>query len=182
MNRLPFVFSIVALAIAVVALSLAQHKPKIGFIRSQQLVYNYLGMKEAQSSYQSKQQRWESEIDTLSSNYRLAVSRYNTDAPKLSAKEKADREAELRTQQEYLQKHSWTLKNQSKEEDEKLTQGVLNQVNTFVADYGKQHGYDFILGTTDAGNLLYGESGSDITDEILAAMNNAYKSGANGKH
>lgn len=182
MKRLPTILSLVAIIIAAAALFLSLKRPRIGYVRSQQLVYSYLGMKEAQSAYQSKQQRWESELDTLTSDYRLAVSRFNADVSKLGAQEKESRVAELRKQKEYLDKHSWELKNQAKEEDDKLTEGVLNQINTFVTEYGKQHDYDIIFGTTQSGSLLYGASGYDITDQVLAALNAGYKGSSNAKH
>ncbi len=44
---------------------LALEKPKIGFVRSQELVYSYLGMKEAHNRYSEKLRQWQVNKDTL---------------------------------------------------------------------------------------------------------------------
>ena len=48
---------------------------------------------------------------------------------------------------------------------------MLAQVNAFVERYAKEHAYDVVLGTTDAGSLMYGGSELDITQEVLTALN-----------
>jgi outer membrane protein len=46
-----------------------------------------------------------------------------------------------------------------------------------VEEYGKENGYDLILGTTTSGNILYGTEKKDITEQVLNALNNAYEKG-----
>lgn len=176
-SKLALPCALIALLASIAAIWFGSRQPKIGYVRSQRIVYEFAGMKEAQRSYEAKQQKWSAEYDTLESNYRLAVSRFNADAPALSPKERDARAADLERQQEYLQRHSSLIKGQAAEEDQKMTQGVLNQINTYVEEYGKSHGYDLIIGTTQAGSLLYGAPALDITDQVLAGLNAAYGTG-----
>jgi outer membrane protein len=55
-----------------------------------------------------------------------------------------------------------------------MTEGVLNQVNSFIEEYSKNKGYDLVIGTTTSGNLLYAREYMDITDEVLKALNENY--------
>ena len=56
-----------------------------------------------------------------------------------------------------------------------MMEGVLNQVNSFVQDYGRKKGYDVIFGTTLSGNILYGKEVIDITNEVVEGLNQTYK-------
>lgn len=149
--------------------------PKIAYVRSGDLVYEYIGTKEARKSYDGKSQLWQSNLDTLKSDFQRAVSDYNLHYSSLTDKEKAEREKLLRQQENNIGVYAQNIQKQVNEEDTKMMQGVLNQVNAFAEEYAKQHGYDLIVGTTTSGNVLYGTTAMDITDDLLKAMNENYK-------
>ena len=148
---------------------------KIAYVRSTELVYGYLGMKEAHNKFEEKTKRIQSNIDTLQKDYQLAFSRYSTEAPHLSKEEKAEREQVLMKQQESLVNYAQNVEGKMKEEEQNNTQSVLNQINSFVEEYGKEKGDEVILGTTLSGNLLYGDEAIDITKEVLEKLNKNYK-------
>lgn len=81
----------------------------------------------------------------------------------------------LRAQENNVVQYNEAVTSKYKEEEDKMLQGVLNQVNSFVEKYGKEKGYDIILGTTLSGSMLYGENTMDITDEVLAELNKNYQ-------
>lgn len=55
-----------------------------------------------------------------------------------------------------------------------LVQGVLNQINDFIKKYSEEHNYTLVFGTTDDGNLLFGNKSVDITEDVLDELNNEY--------
>lgn len=148
---------------------------KIAYVRSTELVYGYLGMKEAGSKFQEKTQMWQANVDTLQRDYQSTLSAFTSEAARLSEKERMEREQYLAQQQQSLMQYTQAINSKMQEEDKKMTEGVLNQVNSFVEQYGKDHGYEIILGTTLSGSLLYGDNAIDITDEVLAALNKTYQ-------
>lgn len=150
------------------------NKKKIAYVRSTDLVYGYLGMQEAQRDYEQKTKMFQANVDTLQRDYQLSFSSYTTEAINLSKEEKAEREKVLMQQQESMMNYAQSLDKKMKAEDEKTTQGVLNQINSFVEEYGKQQGYEVILGTTLSGSLLYGNEAIDITKEVLESLNRNY--------
>lgn len=147
---------------------------KIAYVRSADLVNGYLGMKEVQNKYQENVQVWQGNVDTLKFDFQRAIDKYNAEATGLSQNERAEREKYLQQLQQNLTQYSVAIEQKAKEEDEKLTQGVLNQINSQVEAYAQKEGYDIILGTTLVGSLLYAEEGIDITDQLLKELNNAY--------
>jgi outer membrane protein len=53
---------------------------------------------------------------------------------------------------------------------------VFDKVNVFVAEYGEKHNYAIIFGTAAGGSILYGDRKKcDMTDEIVAVLNERYK-------
>ena len=115
--------------------------PRIAYVRSAVLVSSYTGMKEARSLYQEKMSKWKSNIDTLSKDYQQAINKYNMEVTSLSANEKKERENYLHKQEDNLRQYAGTLEQKATEEDKKMTEGVLNQINSYVKDYGEKKGY-----------------------------------------
>lgn len=152
-------------------------QPKIAYVKSQDLVYGYVGMQEAHEKLKAKKISWEANVDTLENRFRRAITNYQTNTLNYSAEQKIQVENRLRQQEQQLMAYKQTIADKTKEEDEKLTKGVLNQINSFVEAYGEKNGYDLIIGTTNSGNLLYGKITYDKTNEILEQLNKNYQSG-----
>lgn len=54
---------------------------------------------------------------------------------------------------------------------------IWKRINTYMADYGKEKGYDFIYGATGEGTLMYASESHNVTKEVIVYMNDRYKSG-----
>src|SRR5690606_19616194 len=171
--------TLVAALIAVLSAFLftTLQKPKIAYVRSQELIYNYMGTLEAQKKYESQQAVWQANIDTLKATYEQTRNAYKQTASSLSTAERQKKEQYLMSQQQQITQYIQAVNEKSTEEDERMMQGTLYQINSFVERYGKAHGYDIILGTTLSGNVLYGKQAIDITDELLKALNENYQTG-----
>ncbi len=150
-------------------------KPKVGFVRSNELVYGYEGMKDAQFLQESKSREYKSNFDTLQSDFQKALSQYNLGLSGFSKEEKQEKERMLAMQQQNLKKYSESIQQSISESDQSLTQGILTQINSFVEEYAKKHGYSLIFGTTTSGNILYGEPAMDVTQDVLKQLNENYK-------
>lgn len=172
--------NIFAIIIAVISISISvffslQKKSEVVFVRSQVVFEQYEGMKEAMRVFQEKKASWQSNLDTLNADYQKAISNYNLESSKLTLVQKQEREQVLRQQYDNVSKYAQLLEDKAGEEDQTLTKGVLNQIDEFIKEYSKEKGYKIVVGTTNSGNLLYGDDALDITDELLEALNQNYK-------
>lgn len=165
---------ILALLISVAGIGGLFDDKKIAYVQSDRLVNEYMGMKESRNLFQGKADIWQANIDTLQSDFTRALETYQNEFDGLTQKERKEREESLYRQEKKLVEYKQVMEQQAKEEDLEMTQGVLNQINSFVETYGDENGYDIILGTTYSGNLLYGRGMLDITDELLKALNKSY--------
>ena len=151
------------------------NRPKMAYVRSAELIYQYEGMKEAQLRFGEKTKAWEANVQHLKAAYEEPLRDFREVYEQLSESERNVRFANLKAKEADYKKYQQAIAEKVEAADIEMTEGVLNQVNSFIANYGKSQGYDVILGTTQAGNLLYAKDVIDITDEVLAALNEHYK-------
>lgn len=150
----------------------AKDKGKIAFVRSQTVLEKYHAMDEAKSVYEKKIQDWQEPLETLQKRYD-EISSELKDTKEGEGKNKLIAEA---SRIEYsLGEQQKALEEKAKTENERLTRGVLDQVNSFIKEYAEKNGYQIVFGVTLSGNILYGNDAIDITSEIIDGLNKAYK-------
>lgn len=141
---------------------------KIGYVRTIDLVEGFEGMKQAKKDFEIKYKSQKEYMDTL----QLILVSSTTKYEQTHAKEDFDN---MQKAQNYLYQYNDYFGKLTKEEDQKSTQVVLNQINQYVKNYGEIYGYDIIEGATSQGNILYGSVKCDITEDVLDKINNMYK-------
>ena len=57
----------------------------------------------------------------------------------------------------------------------------LDSIQHFLASYNKDKKYAFILTKQLGDNLLYADNAYDITEDVVAGLNKAYKGNIEGK-
>lgn len=178
--------ALVALAMSTVAtvmvaiLLFGNSQKSIAVVRSNAIIHGYAAMQDAQERYENKQKAWQTSIATLENELQTEVEGYRAVYASLSKDEMQRREQVLAQKRDNYRQYTQTLQEKAAKEEQEMMQGVLNQINSFVEQYGKERGYDIILGTTSAGNVLYGTPSVDITDGVLKALNEAYRSNNGG--
>lgn len=170
-----FLFSFLLLILCGAAFFLYSNQPKIGYVRSEELIYGYLGTKEAREEFSLKRNSLEANVDTLQVELERSIYEFNNAQVRLSSEEKEEERKRLQYQQNQLFQYSQSIQKKIKAEDQEMMNAVLNQINSFIEKYAEEKGYDIILGSTASGNLLYGEKGYDVTVDLLEELNNHYK-------
>ena len=51
---------------------------------------------------------------------------------------------------------------------------LVDSITNFLNRYNLQHNYDYVLGYSKGGGILLAKDTFNITDQVLAAMNEAY--------
>jgi outer membrane protein len=182
MSNKALVIGIILLGVGGVGLGVYNllSKPKIAYVRAHDLVSQYEGMKEATIQFDKKKSEWQMDVDTLTAALQHSINGYNQRSKTMRPSERVEMEDYLTAKKQQLMNYSDAIGQKVEEENEKMMQGVLGQVNSFVEQYGKKNGYDIILGTTLSGNLLYAQQYLDITDDVVKELNANYKGkGAN---
>ncbi len=150
------------------------NSPKIAYVYNTRILNEYQGMKEGKVLYQKKLQVWQANVDTLEKELNNAIAAYERDFKKMTRKEKELSEQLLQKKQQDFMNYKKAIEEKAQQEDMQMTSSILNQINSYVLEFGKKEGYTYIFGVTDDGNLLYAEEGDNITDLVLNELNKNY--------
>lgn len=147
---------------------------KVGFVKTQELVYQYEGMKEAHEAYKNKRTELESGLKEEQDRLNQMYQDYQTNKSTWSETKIQQTEMQMQTLQYQLQGQQQKVEEEAAAYDQSLTDGVLKQIEAKVKEFAEREGYDIIHGTSN-GEVLYGKESMDLTDEILKELNTTYK-------
>jgi outer membrane protein len=127
-----------------------------GYINPNKLVEDYHGAANKRQTFLNQTKIWQANLDSLTTEISAL--------PPAQAKQK---------EQEFLQ-YRQVIQQKAQVEEARVNKAILTEVNAYIKQYGKEKGYDFILGATESGNIVYAAEETDLTDEILAGLNQQY--------
>jgi outer membrane protein len=171
----PLLLSVLSVIISIVVLVLFLVKTeKSVYVNTGVLLEKYQGMADVRKKFESESKTWQSNIDTLTSDLQTAMKKYEKDQAGMSAKEKAMAQELLKAKQQQLGQYQQAIQNKARDEQSKLSEGALKQINSFIEQYGKGHHYKIVFGTSN-GNIVYADKSIDITDAVLEGLNKEYQ-------
>jgi outer membrane protein len=144
---------LLVLTIAFAALFFLQHKRKIAFVYNQTVFDEFEGKAVL-----------EQKLSGVKAANKLVLD-------SMVALIKGGRTELMPTYQEKYQ----LLAAQEQHVTDQYTQDIWAFINEAIAQYGKENKYDYILGTSGTGNLMYADSTNNITPQIVTYINNKYK-------
>lgn len=172
-NLLEVAFKVfVVVGFAVIIFLLVDSRKSIAYVDALKLVNGYKGMQAARKEFEAKVTGWQSNLDTLKVELEAKIKDYETNSKKMPPKERAMLEDLIQTQRDQFVKYQHVVSEKIQKEDQDLTSKVLGKVNDYIRKYGAEHRYEIIMAATQSGNIVYGNDGSDITDEVLEGLNN----------
>ena len=157
----------------------APEELKIAFVEIDSVMTQYEFCKEHSLVLEKKAQNIQ---NTLSQKERDLNAAANNFQQKLQqnayTREQAEQvQAGLQKQGADLQSLNQRLTNEYQSELEKYNNALSDSIKHFIATYNKDKKYSLII-TKQGENLLYGAPSLDITAEVVAGLNKAYKKNA----
>lgn len=76
-------------------------------------------------------------------------------------------------EEEYLYKRS-NIEKENQSQTEICNEKIWKQINSYVERYGKEMNYNYILGTTAQGNIMYGAKNNNVSDQLIEYINLHY--------
>ncbi|MGY3793188.1 OmpH family outer membrane protein [uncultured Aquimarina sp.] len=171
MNKLALPISIIALAIAVASFFYLQSSSDLVYVDVNKLLDGYKRTKIVKAEFDEKAKTMKSNVDSLLADWQKELKTYEKERSSLSKKELELKQQLLGNKQQQINNYQQAVQKQLQDEDKKVTQTVINDINDFVKEYGKKNGYKVIFGATGNGTIMYGEEGADLTDKVLEKLN-----------
>ncbi|KJD34082.1 membrane protein [Tamlana nanhaiensis] len=162
-------------ALAVLALTACQQEKKIAFVDNGEVINEYQEKKDVEAKFQLKDEAFRKKADSIGQAFQAEVQSTQATAQKSSQRKAQELMAGLQQKQQQLQQQMQIEQQQLTQEFQAEIDSVIGKVKDFVKDYGKTNGYTYILGTSDAAaTVMYGAEENDLTETILAALNDVY--------
>lgn len=152
------------------------YRDKKAYVNTGIIMEKYQGMIDARKKYEEQSHVWQANIDTMGNELQASLKKYEKDQAGMTARERGLAEDLLKNKQQQMMQYQQALKNQAQQEQSKLSDGAIKQINAYLERYGKDNHYTIIFGTT-SGNIVYADKSIDLTDVVLEGLNKEY----NGK-
>ena len=166
---------VIALLIVLISFSSCQEQDKVAFIDNGKVINDYQMKIDIEDQFKIKDEAFKKRTDSIGQAFQIEAQAFNLAAAKMSKKAQQEKYQELGQKQQVLQQQIQYEQQIMQQEFNKEMDSVLTKVNEFVADYGKNNGYTFILGKNQAGSVLYGAEAKDITEAVTKAINEDYE-------
>ncbi len=166
--------NVVIAIIAVLTLS-ACTQQKIGYVDSSDLVQDYKAVKALETELGEKNAIFQAKYQQIAGDFEKEVQEFQANAKKFSRKKGQAKYEALMIKQQQIQQTQQAENGQLQKEGQERMDKIVDDVKAFVKEYAKTNGYTYILGSNEAGSVLYGDSELDLTETILVAMNKKFK-------
>jgi outer membrane protein len=157
-----------------VAFMSCQEQDKVAFIDNGEVINDYQMKIDLEERFKVKDEAFKKRTDSIGQAFQIEAQAFNLAASKMSKKAQQEKYQELGQKQQMLQQQIQYEQQIMQQEFNVEMDSVISKVNDFVADYGKKNGYTFILGKNQAGSVMYGADGKDITEAVTKAINDDY--------
>ena len=163
------------LVITLITMASCQQTQKIAFVDNSKLINEYQEKIDVEAKYKTMIDASNRTTDSLAQSFQAEYQEFQAQANSMAQDKAQERYQQLGQKQQMLQQQIQMAEQQIASESQKEIDSLISKVRTFVKDYGKSNAYDFILGSNDAGSVMYGKEGDDLTETLVKALNDSYK-------
>ncbi len=167
--------NLIYVVLAVLMFASCQQSQKIAYVDNSKLINDYQEKIEVEAVLKSKIAVYEKRRDSLTRAFQLEVQEAEIKAKQMSQANLQKLQQEFQQKDQALGQRLQFEQQQIAQESQAQNDSLIKKVKAFVKDYGKTNGYSFILGSNEAGSVMFGKEDADLTQVILDALNANYK-------
>lgn len=133
--------------------------------------------------YHDLRKVYEEEVTKADNDMRTKANAFQRDAKSLQEKfdkglitrsQAEEEQSRLMRRQQSLEEEQVKLRNELLEKETVMLNQIQDAIMTYINQYNEDKAYSMIISTTGNSTVLYGNSGLDITKEIIDGVNAAY--------
>ncbi|KAB7731695.1 OmpH family outer membrane protein [Rudanella paleaurantiibacter] len=148
---------------------------EIVYVNVDSLLTKYDFFKDTQKVLESKRFQLENDLASRSRNLQNKAAFFQQRAATMTMEQGRATEASLqKEQQELLQYRERAAQNLAVEEQSK-NEELYNKIYDYLKKYNAQNKYQFVLGYTKGGGILFADTSNDVTSKVLNGLNQEYK-------
>lgn len=149
----------------------------IVYVNIDTIIFNFEMFADRRNDLLNKQKNAEAELNSKGSQYERGVKDYQEKVSKglVTRATAAQMEQALLQQQQDLVNLRDKLQSDLIEEEQVMNRQIIDYITRFLEANKEQYNYNFILGKSFGGPVLYSDSTLDITYDVLKALNEQYR-------
>jgi len=149
----------------------------VAYVNVDTVIFKFDMFFDRRDELMAKQKNAESELNAKGSKYEKGARDYQDKVTKglVTRATAAEMEQALMQQQQELVSLRDQLQANLMEEEQVMNRQILEYITTFLADNKSEYNYQYILGKSFGGVVLYSDSTLDITQKVLDAINKKYQ-------
>ena len=152
-----------------------QNQQKIGFVDNGKVINEYQEKKDVEEKYGQKEQAFKNRTDSISKAFQLEAQEVQLKASSMSQSKQQEQYQMLGQKQKMLQQQIQFEQQQMQQGYQTEMDSIISKVKKYVKEYGKNNGYNYILGTSDnTATVMYGNDSTDISQTIIDSLNVIY--------
>lgn len=145
------------------------------YVNGDSLLEKYEYFKKAKKDFEIKSTRTENEIKSRQSTLEREFATYQQTAAGMTTEQRAKAEETLMRKEQSLREFSEDAALKFQEEQNKFNEQLFDKVASFLKEYCKDKNYKIVLNYTKGTTILYADESLDITEEVLAGLNEEFK-------
>lgn len=146
-------------------------KSKIACIDTSKIIKSYNEIESLSKSFEEKRKTFNSRLDTLKSEFENNLKEFEKKRPGLTSNEVRNEENKLRRKQQEYAQFDASNQEKLKAEEGRVIERAVTRINEKIKRYAKVKGYSVVFGGTNNGNIIYVTDYVDITEDIIAIIN-----------
>lgn len=163
------------LVISLITMASCQQSKKIAFVDNSKLINEYQEKIDVEAKYKTLIEASNKNTDSLAKAFQAEYQAFQAQAASMPKEKAQALYQQLGQKQQMLQQQIQMGEQQISTQSQKEIDSLISKVRKFVKDYGETNAYDYILGSNDAGSVMYGKDTDDLTETLIKELNASYK-------
>ena len=148
---------------------------KIAYINSDSVLKYYEFFKINKEKLESKGKKLDQDFRNRAQSLQNDISAYQRNVSSMTIGQAKAVEEDLGKKQQNLQLYQRSLEQEIMTEQSKMNEDLYAKITAYLKQYGEQKGLEVVLKYDPTSDLLYGGKTIDITQDVIAGLNEAFK-------
>lgn len=153
---------------------------KIAYINSDSVLKYYDYLKVNRDQLEAKTKKMDQDLQNRTQGLRNEIAAYQRNVSAMTLGQARAAEEDLGKKQQNLQMYQQSLQQQLMQEEAKLNKELYDRITKFLKDYGNEKGLQVVFKFDPTSDVLYGGQSLDITQDVIAGLNQSYQSEKQG--
>jgi outer membrane protein len=151
------------------------------YVQVDSLLTNYDYFKDAKKALENKHFQLENELNTKGRSLQNEVAFFQQKAQTMTPDQARSTEAQLMKKQQDLVGYRDQAMAGLQQEEASKNEELYKQIRSYIEKYNKDNKYEYVLGYSLGGGILFADKSLDVTQKIVEGLNKAYKETDAGK-